>query len=413
MRSGLATMLVATLLLSGCFGAAPTTPGASRDAEDVPVRPSAPTHDGKREDAPDRERPPSRPTCRERPVSFTHPPMRIEDFATLIPYGHLAGAHVTPIDHMYFSPADPRSPRDAYEVFAIGDAFIVDIAHRDRPVDGQGQGNVSEYRIVLEHACGLTSYLDLVTSLAPDLERAWRENATRRGGLAIPVAAGTVVGRIGGQTLDFGVYDERVVLPGFLTPSLYDREPWKVHTVDPFPHFENETRALLLAKLVRMAEPRAGRIDYDVEGRLVGNWFRVATNGYAGVDPARYWTGHLAIVYDHIDPTQIRFSIGDFAGEARQFGVKGNGPDPAGVEAGSGVLKLELVRYSHVDLDRPGEGWLMDRVAARPAAVNQERVEGVALVELVEPRLLKVEVFPGLDAGSVAGFTEAARMYER
>ncbi len=35
------------------------------------------------------------------PVMFAVSPMRPEDVSHLLPYGTLAGAHVTPIDHMY------------------------------------------------------------------------------------------------------------------------------------------------------------------------------------------------------------------------------------------------------------------------------------------------------------------------
>lgn len=40
------------------------------------------------------------------PVTFAVSPMRYEDVLHMLPYGMLAGAHVTPIDHMYFEPAD-------------------------------------------------------------------------------------------------------------------------------------------------------------------------------------------------------------------------------------------------------------------------------------------------------------------
>ena len=73
-----------------------------------------------------------------------------------------------------------------------------------------------------------------------------------------------------------------------------------------------------MAKSPRTAEPRGGRIDYDIDGRLVGSWFLEGTVDYSGGStpticgnrPCPYWTGHLSIAYDHIDPEQIRISIG-------------------------------------------------------------------------------------------------------
>jgi hypothetical protein len=57
-------------------------------------------------------------------VQFGTLPMKPEDFSVYLPYGMLADAHVTPIDHSYFSPAVFNSPRDAYEVRAIADGGV-------------------------------------------------------------------------------------------------------------------------------------------------------------------------------------------------------------------------------------------------------------------------------------------------
>lgn len=61
------------------------------------------------------------------PTTLTHMPMNEEDFAFIIPYGLVVGAHVTPIDHQYFSPAVFDSPRDTYEVYAMADGRIIEI----------------------------------------------------------------------------------------------------------------------------------------------------------------------------------------------------------------------------------------------------------------------------------------------
>ena len=47
-------------------------------------------------------------------------------------------------------------------------------------------------------------------------------------------------------------------------------------------------------------------------------------------------------------------------------------------------------------------------------ARNQDSdVRGVVLFQLLDDRTLKVETFPGKSASEVAGFTNAALMYER
>jgi hypothetical protein len=343
--------------------------------------------------------------------------MRIEDIRHLLPYGLLAGAHITPIDHMYFEPLDRSLGRDAYEVRVIQDGVIYSIQPRDIFVD-TGKPKEREWRMDIAHSCSFTSYFDLLTSIDPALEAEW--NKTQGGRTApwngIPVKAGQVIGRIGAQTLDFGVYDYDIVLPGFIFPGHYDREPWKVHTVDPFPYFPADVRDALLKKMLRQHEPRAGKIDLDVDGRLAGNWFQKGTNWYAGGDPSRYWTGHLAIVPDALDPTQWRFSIGDFGGETRQFGIKGNAPDPSTVSPASGLVEYELVITNYEarnDRSRTGLGSGGIVPGDQIVLVSRSEVLGVALVQMLGERELKCEAFPGKTAAQVDGFTAAAKVYER
>ncbi len=341
--------------------------------------------------------------------------MRTEDIKHLSPYGLLAGAHVTPIDHMYFEPFDRSLGRDVYEVRAVQDGVIYNLQPRDVNVD-TGQEKQREWRMDIAHTCTFVSYFDLLTSLDPVLETEWNKTQGGKTGLwsGIPITAGQVIGRIGAQTLDFGVYDYEVTLPGYIVPEHYDRESWKVHTVDPFPYFPAEVRDALLGKLLRQVMPRAGKIDYDIDGALVGNWFQQGTNGYAGSNPQKYWEGHLALVPDALDPTQWRFSIGDFEGSARQFGIKGNGPAPREVTVETGLIKYELSYYEYYAVDDPTRRGVRSlRPGDTIASVNMGQVLGVALVQMTGPRTLRCEVFPGKTSAEVSGFTSAAKIFER
>ncbi len=361
----------------------------------------------------------SRGQCKgEGDVTFTHRPMRPEDASVILPYGLVTDAHVTPIDHMYFSPADKRSTPDTYEVRAIADGFIVRVGHRTNFVGDHKGGNgnarpTNDWRLDIEHTCDLYSYFDLITSLTPELlaEVAQLDGQMGSADVRIPIKAGQLIGRIGGQTLDFGVYDNRVMLD-FLVPEHYAREAWKVHTVDPFPFFAPSVRQTMLDELARFTEPRAGTIDYDVDGRLIGNWFREGTDGYNGVDQSRYWDGHLAVVPDYLDPSTFHFSIGNFSGQAAQFGVVGNSPRPEDVSVATGPVRYELVGYEYID-GATGEPWKSDTPTPAITVKNGTDVKGVALVQLMEDRRLKVEVFPGKTASEVVTFTAAAQIYER
>lgn len=95
-------------------------------------------------------------------------------------------------------------------------------------------------------------------------------------------------------------------------------------------------------------------------------------------------------------------SNGDFDGRPRQFGVVGNGPDPAKISAQDGVVKYELVYAPFNSNGTPIEPGPQMRGA-----------QGVLLVQLVEVRKLKIETFPGKSAKEVTAFTPMSRFYER
>ena len=199
-----------------------------------------------------------------------------------------------------------------------------------------------------------------LTSLDPSLLAEWEKTEGGRTGRwsGIPIKSGQVVGRIGGQTLDFGVYDYEVVLPGFVFPEHYDREPWKVHTVDPFPYFPPDIREIFLARNLRKVEPLAGKIDHDIDGRLAGNWFEQGTNWYAGIGPRRYWDGHLSVAPDYVDPAKWMFSIGRWQGEhdgsgAASYLIMNAAPNPQDVAVSDGLIRYELGFSWYCSVDEP------------------------------------------------------------
>lgn len=203
-----------------------------------------------------------------------------------------------------------------------------------------------------------------------------------------------------------------------MVPQSYVREPWKIYTVDPLEYFAPAIREKLQALNLRQVEPRGGKIDYDVDGKLVGNWFQEGTNGYNGANPSRYWLGHLSLVYDYIDPTHITVSLGatllgNCQCESKQYGVKGNTPDPKDVSAASGLVKYSLVFYDYMSAGA-NRSWDRRSPAKDLRAVNQDqRVFGTLLVQLVEERKLKAQYFDGKSAEQVTDFTDTALTFVR
>jgi hypothetical protein len=357
----------------------------------------------------------------EGPVEFTHPPMKPEDVAIVLPYGLLAGGHVTPIDHMYFSPKNFNSAPDTYPVYAIADGTIGTISFRPQNVGEGGQrqqtSKKGDYRLDIYYNCTFFSYYDLITSLSPELaaqvpadtSQSWFKK------VRIPIKTGQEIGRIGGQTLDWAVYNAEITLPGLLIPAHYEREPWKIHTdYQSLEYFVEPYKTQIYALLARQVEPRIGKLDYDIDGKLVGNWFVEGTNGYAGDGSVmQYWDGHLAVVPDYIDPTRWHFSIGSWnGGQATQFGIKGI-PDPTIVGVETGPVKYELHFSEYVD-GNTNQPWRSNEgPIANPKAQQTGPLQGTVILQLIEPRKLKVETFPGKAADQVTGFTSNAVVYER
>jgi hypothetical protein len=346
------------------------------------------------------------------PVRLTSLPMRLEDIDKFVPYGLMVGGHVCPIDHCYFFPKPLRDGQSHFDVLAPAKGFIVVISHRTQLTGSTERARAyDDYALTMEHSGTFYTQYDLLTSLAPaiidQIEEPLRSQLTGKTMLPqthvrIPVKAGEVIGKVGGRSLDFGVINTEIRLPGFLTPALYGHYSWRVHLASPFDHLDPSLAKSLQRLNSRKAPPFGGKIDHDIDGRLVGNWFRTGSGGYPGDrrDPRGYWMGHLAFAYHHIEPEKIVISIGDFGGKPAQFWVKDNGPDPAAITEKDGLTKFELV---HAALDSNG-----NTVDGIPTGV-----QGTVLAQVLPGRKLKFQAFPGLIGAKATQFTDAAQTYER
>jgi len=356
----------------------------------------------------------SRNNCEgEGSVELTASPMKEEDYKHLIPHGLVIGNHVTPIDHGYFAPADYDSPIDSYDVYAMADGQVVDIS--TRPRQDKNGNKFFDYRLVFSHSCTFLTYFDLVTSLTPKLQRAYEQNKRpdNNAYTSVSVKAGELIGKIGGQTLDYAVWDTTKPLSGFVVPEHYDREPWKIYTAEPFDYFSEDIKELLMAKNLRSVEPFGGKIDYDIDGKLIGNWFLEGTDygGRPGQERGEYHTGHFSIAPEHLDPTFYIFSIGDYQGDPKQFGVKRENLNPAEVDVNSGLVKYDLVDFQYITPN--GNVWDRDTLVKGLIIREATRVHGCALVQMTADRTIKLELFPRQLCNNVNTFSTNTRIYKR
>ena len=81
--------------------------------------------------------------------------------------------------------------------------------------------------------------------------------------------------------------------------------------------------------------------------------------------------------------------------------MRGNSPDPAKISVTDGLVKYSLVAPN------------IDSRTGQPLANFPERFFGTLLVQLVEDRKMKFEVFLDKTAQQVETFTSAAKFYER
>ena len=342
-------------------------------------------------------RPSEQEQCTGGRINFDHAPFNLDKITFIRPLGAMSDSHVTPTDHQYWRTAE----NEIVEVYSPGDGFIT-LIERMGTVEEQRE----DWRIRIQHTCTIGSLYIHIDTLASKLVE--QQPTTRRtSGVRIPVEAGEVIGWYD-FSVDYNVVDEDITI-GFLTPELYEGEPWKIHTQDPFLYFNEPLKSRLEALSLRVDPPLGGRIDYDIDGKLIGNWFQQGTK-YSAINPEQYWDTHLSISPDYIDPKFFIVSIGNFAGQPRQFGTKGNTPDPAEVGVGT-LVKYELVDYEYKDANE--SFWDRQSLVKGLRGVEGRNTHGVILLELIEDRKLKAEVFPGKSGSEVSGFTDNTKIYER
>ncbi len=344
------------------------------------------------------------PVASDGALVFQYPPVDLDKVEFIQPMGGMFGNHVTPIDHQYYVASDFGAANEMeIEVYSPAGGTITSIQHM-----GSFNAAYQDYRLVIQHTEAVSSVFIHIDNLSEKI----MAFAPTDGGYVntnIAVVSGEVIGNYTGS-IDYNVVDNNITLTGFVVPESYVAESWKIHTPDPFDYFSESIKAVLIAKSLRTDAPLGGKIDYDIDGRMVGNWFLEGTNGYAGLDTENYWLGHLALAYDWIDPDHIIVSFGDFNDEEKQFGVSSNAPDPAEVSVATGLVMYELTSYDYYN---GAEVWDRSTLIQGLNVQNYNDVQGVVLFQLIEDRRLKVEIFPGQTAQTVTAFTENALFYVR
>lgn len=229
----------------------------------------------------------------------------------------------------------------------------------------------------------------------------------------IEVKAGQVVGYIGTQgAMDWYIGDSELKLD-FVNPDRYPL-PWIISGCY-HDYYREPLRSELLEITPRTAEPRCGKIDFDVAGRMIGNWFwEDEVPDYAFTD----YSTHLAIVYDEFFGYE-RIAISDGSasrpdsphdgderfgpGSSRVFWIKGNHPRPENIGVSDGMIKYEI-------LDRSYGSYAPGTPISEPETLP---VAGVLLIEMLDENRIRIERFMNKTADEIDNFGANARIYVR
>lgn len=310
---------------------------------------------------------PPGPTQVEAPLTFAFRASPVEQSAIdfILPLGNLnPPGHTLPTDHIYFYVGFLRPEIRGVPVFAPGDGTVQNILRSGAP----------DAKLSVRVDSALTYYVDHVV-LDPAIVQGTRLTAGQRLGTSSTAGFG----------IDLGLVNTNVTL-AFVSPARYSGD--SLHADAPLRFYEEPLRSQLYALVRREGGDKDGRIDFDVSGRLQGNWFHESvTLGESGLPAA--WARQLAFVYDNVQPTQPRVSIGGTLTMSGVFGIDATDPPFDSVTPDSRPVSYRL---------RRGGG-------------RDGPVDGILLVQMLDSTRIRVEVTTV--AAAPAGFTGAAQVYAR
>ncbi|MCK5369777.1 MAG: hypothetical protein KAQ62_14550 [Cyclobacteriaceae bacterium] len=334
----------------------------------------------------------------DEPVLFQYNPVDLSEVESFVPMGE---PNVLPKDHGGFPLTDPYTLPANVPVFAVASGVIVVAGHGTRymdypdvPPELQGK-SYDDYHLILQISKSVrVNYAHVSAlnfSILPELEDL---PADERGhNVEIIVNAGDILGWIGPHpAMDFSVTDYTLKL-NFLNPSRYPES--QLYAADIYNYFKEPQLSEMNNIAARSVPPLGGKVDYDIKGRIIGNWFLTGTTEFT------QWSRQLAIVYDHLDANRIIISDGspmkdvpgiEGPGRPDVWWVKGNTPAPETIGVGNGIIMYTLIYGGPIDDE------------LKP-------VQGVMLVEMIDENSMRLEVFKGSIFEDA--FTSEARVYER
>jgi hypothetical protein len=246
-------------------------------------------------------------------LSLTVSPIDQSTIRWITPLGNLnPPGHTLPTDHIYFYFANPNAGESAVArrttVYAPGPGTVTWVL---------GGAAGQETKILVRQTATHSYYLDhLIPSFAITRDMA--------------LTAGQSLGTTGSAfAIDLGVLDDTRTV-GFLNPARYTNSD-ALHADAALKYYAEPVRSQLYARVQRMGPDLDGTTNYDVAGRLSGNWFSTAT------------AAPVSFAYDTWDPARVLISIGT-GSVLGVFGIAAGDPAPRDVSVATGVVLYTITR---------------------------------------------------------------------
>jgi hypothetical protein len=280
---------------------------------------------------------------------FKSSPIALSEIRWITPLGNLNPPdHALPTDHIYFYFANPNigeSPVARRTAFMVpGDGTVTEVFT---------SATIPDVKVFVRVNSTTSYYIDHLIPDAP---------VTR----GMTLTAGQKLGTTGSSYgVDLGVVNSSLTL-GFVNPSRYAQGD-SLHADAPLKYYEEPLRTTLYDKVQRIGSERDGKIDFDVAGRLSGNWF------------VQGGTATLAFAYDTYDPSQVRISVTSGFTVSGVFSIAAGEPDPRSVSVADGKVRYTLSRS--ITGPNPGTGAPMGRMLVQVLDDQRIQVEIFALTE--------------------------------
>ena len=303
------------------------------------------------------------------PSVFTSSPIDVANIRFTLSLGWIQpSGHTIPSDHVYFWYNNPNS--NIYlPVYALASGKVTKILNV--PVNG-----IPECKVWFQLNQKFTYYLDHVV-----LDTSIKEG--------VMVTAGQKIGTTGyGSSIDLGAIDETLTLNGFANPARYGWET--IFCGKPFQYFTEPLRSQIYALVDREGTDKDGQRDIDIPGRLTGNWFLDGTVFYT--DSPNGWDKELSFAFDIQHPSVVLVSIGGTLNMMGKWTLQPGAPLPSQVSVANGKIAYPLYSAGGISAD--------------PVQ------RGLMIVQMIDDKHLKVEVFDGL-RDKDAAFDSNAKIYAR